>query len=563
MSSIFSDFVRFCNQQSQLGEKTVLATIIETTGSSYQKAGARMIVSSNKSYSGILAGGCFEGDLIEQAGEVFKTGKSKTLFYDMRSPDDVIWGLGLGCNGAVRIFLQSLDKNAGYTPISELADAAAAGEALMLCSVIDSEHDGLPAGTTVTWNPAIRFQHENRALVELINLFADRITQQRIIYDTASVEGSSVTFYCERILPAKHLLLLGAGPDAIPLVNMATQLRWDITVADHRPAYLVRSRFPEHVQLVKVRPESISSDLPLHRYDAMVLMTHSIDYDIRYVKELAHSTIPYIGLLGPAHRRDQIYNAIGDLAASVRNRSHGPVGLDIGSKTPDEIALSILAEIQAVCAGRTGGMLDDRPVQVHANVERGQCHAILLAAGDSSRMGQPKQLLEFRGKPLILHTCEQLQQVFQDRFKIILGANDKAIRQALNGYEQHIVYNPDWSEGLASSIRTGISSLPESATAAMVVLADQPLITSHALEKLVSAWRHEPGYRVASHYESSIGVPAIFPDIDFELLMRLHGDQGAKHFFKDKTKVKTVSIPEAAIDLDTDAEYRNFMAISA
>jgi len=117
------DAYRRLNEQSA---DVVLATIVETFGSTYQKAGARMLIARDGGMTGLLGGGCFERDLMEQALPVFETGQAKTVFYDMRSPDDMIWGLGLGCNGAVRVLLQLLKAKDGFKPLNSIADAAEA-----------------------------------------------------------------------------------------------------------------------------------------------------------------------------------------------------------------------------------------------------------------------------------------------------------------------------------------------------------------------------------------------------------------------------------------------------
>lgn len=568
MSNEYREFLDFCVKESQLGHQIVLATIVETQGSSYQKAGARMVISSSGNYCGILAGGCFEGDLIEQAQDVFNTLQPKTLFYDMRSSDDAIWGLGLGCNGAVRLFVQPLSEQENFRPVAQLAEAAEHGDTTILSTVIDSEIEVLPTGTTSSC-----ISGEPVAFTLPLHQFiyahtVEALENKRHTYQTISVQNKSLTIFSEKILPPKHLLLLGAGPDAVPLARMARLLRWGVTLADHRPAYLDPARFPEHVRLVSITPETIQDDLALEHFDAMVLMTHSIDYDVRYLKQLTTSPLPYIGLLGPSHRRDELFKALGEKAELIRQRSHGPVGLNIGSRTPDEIALSILAEIQAVGTGSNGKMLDDYPLQTHENHQQlttvdTNCHAIILAAGASSRMGQPKQLLEFHCKPLILHICEQLEKVFDQRFHVVLGANSEVIKQSLGSFQQQVVHNPDWKEGIASSIRAGLRAVPQSASGVMIVLADQPLITTHALLKLMAAWTANPDCRVASQYESAMGVPAIFPRKDFEQLMELNGDEGAKLLLNEAKNVTAVSMPEAAIDLDTDEDYQNITAVSA
>lgn len=361
MLNQFYEFLNFAKQQNQQGHQTVMATIVETQGSSYQKAGARMLISESGEFNGILAGGCFEGDLIEQSQDVFASGNAKEVYYDMRSSDDVIWGLGLGCDGAVRILLQRLSADDDFEPLASLAFAAQQKQTVLLASVINSESEQPPSGLTFLWPDDERLETDD-VLIQEMNEISSTEDLKRPVYKEIDIEEKTVSIFIQKILPPRQLLLLGAGPDAVPLAQMAAQLRWHVTVADHRPANLDTSRFPESVSLTEVTPESILTDLNMVHFDSMVLMTHSYDYDLRYLKSLAKTNIPYIGLLGPAHRRDRLYSDLGELAQKIEHRSHGPIGVDIGSKTPEEIALSILAELQAVYAGKEGGLLDSRAI---------------------------------------------------------------------------------------------------------------------------------------------------------------------------------------------------------
>ncbi|MEQ1531855.1 MAG: XdhC family protein, partial [Methylococcales bacterium] len=127
-------------------ENCVLATIIETAGSTYQKAGARMLIKASGELIGLLGGGCFERDLLEHARSVFETGDAKTVFYDMRSADDEVWGLGLGCNGAVRILLQLLQAEQDFSPLQSIAAAAEANISGIMISIFESAHPDFPAG---------------------------------------------------------------------------------------------------------------------------------------------------------------------------------------------------------------------------------------------------------------------------------------------------------------------------------------------------------------------------------------------------------------------------------
>jgi xanthine dehydrogenase accessory factor len=341
-------------QLSGQSDKVVLATIIETFGSTYQKAGARMLIDRRGELTGLLGGGCFELDLIEHAQSVFKTGVPQTVFYDMRSADDAVWGLGLGCNGAVRIFLQLLDKADDFSPLNCFATAGEAFESGLLATVIESGHPEFPVGRNL-FLPASLDRRSVFFPITAWNLHPELAQQPRL---EAHVVGAHVirVFY-DPVRPPTQLLVLGAGIDAIPVVRCAKALGWRVTVADHRLAYAKKERFPEADAALHLSPQTLGEYPERNRFSAAVLMTHHFDYDRRFLAEIARTRIPFVGLLGPAQRRERLLESLEDAAEQLNGRLFGPVGLDIGAETPEEIALSIIAGIQTVLKGRQGGQL--------------------------------------------------------------------------------------------------------------------------------------------------------------------------------------------------------------
>lgn len=358
----------------QRPETLVLASIIETSGSTYQKAGARMLISRKGELTGLLGGGCFERDLVEQAQSVFESRVAKTVFYDMRAPEDVVWGLGLGCNGAVRVLLQLLHAERDFAPLNVFADVAETDESGVLVTCYDSEHDVYPPGQSLflsasTLTSPSSSSEEVSPFVATAN---ETFLQQQPRIGTQMVSGHPVKAFFEFIRQPLRLLVLGAGADASPLVQCATSLGWMVTVADYRPGHIKAERFPQAERLLLLAPEELNHKLPLNHFDALVLMTHNFDYDRRYLQRLANSNIPFIGLLGPAQRRDMLLQSVGEKADRIRDRVFGPVGLDIGAQTPEEIALSIMAGIQAALNGRNGGQLDLKTEAV-VNAHRDDC----------------------------------------------------------------------------------------------------------------------------------------------------------------------------------------------
>ncbi len=353
MSKINSLITAYHQLRLQSDDSFVLATIIETFGSTYQKAGARMLIAGDGELTGLLGGGCFERDLIEHARSVFETGAAKIVFYDMRAPDDAIWGLGLGCNGAVRIFLQLLMAADDFSPLNIIAEAGENHQAGILVTICESEHPDFPVAHS-QFLPASSIEGRQFSSFP----FAVQIeSHQKPRLEAHAIGGKSINAFFDPIQPPSQLLVLGAGADAVPLVKCAKALGWRVTVADHRSGYVKRGRFSLADRLLHLQPYELASKVRLDQFSAIVLMTHNIEYDRRFLNEIAGCCIPFIGLLGPVHRRDRLLKSLDDKASQIRDRVFGPVGLDIGAETPEEIALSIMAGIHAELKGRNGGQM--------------------------------------------------------------------------------------------------------------------------------------------------------------------------------------------------------------
>jgi xanthine dehydrogenase accessory factor len=336
------DFFRSCRDR---GEPLVLATVARTLGSTYRKAGAQMLIAGDGRAAGLLSGGCLETDLMERARAVL-AGSPVVADYDTRSSDDLIWGIGLGCEGAMSILLTRLDRANDYQPFAFVEDCRRRGEPGNFALVTHSTNAAYPLGAS--------FRSNSQAVLPAA--VADVLDAPGSLHAATTVETGGVTFLIAPVELPPRLLVLGAGPDAMPLVEIAGLMNWHVTVFDHRPAYAVAERFPR-AQRVALHPAGeLTRELQAAHYDAAVVMSHHLLSDQAYLAALAgHGAIPYIGLLGPAPRRARLMQELADKSAGLSGRLHGPIGLDIGAKTPETIALAIVAEIQAVLAGRPGG----------------------------------------------------------------------------------------------------------------------------------------------------------------------------------------------------------------
>ncbi len=305
------DLRDFFEQERNSGADLVIAIIIATEGSTYRKPGAFMLLSSSGRRSGLLSGGCLEGDLQEHALRMLTDRRRcMTHRYDNRSSDDPIWGLGLGCEGSMTILLLRCGIHDRYEPLTTIFDSISRNQPASI--QIDLRDGTCLAGDAATPHP---------------DSFANHFLWQ--------------------IAPPLRLLICGAGPDAEPLCEFAHRLGWRVTLLDHRSAYAVSQRFSAAELVKQVELDGWADGLDLSSYSAAVVMSHHLGADGQYLAGLARSQIPYIGLLGPPARRERLLTDLGALASQLSARLRAPVGLNLGGRTPEAIALSIVAEIQS------------------------------------------------------------------------------------------------------------------------------------------------------------------------------------------------------------------------
>jgi len=298
------------------GRTLVLATVASTSGSTYTKAGHRILIADTGDYQGLVSGGCLEGDLAGHAQQVIASGEPRLVTYDLRGDGDEPFGLGIGCDGLLRILLQRLAPAAGYEPFAAIA-AVLRGAVAAHCALVLADHGDLRTGTTLISTDGA--------------------------FDRPGLAAADVLHTTLKPLP--RLLLLGAGPDAGPVVTLADNLGWRVTVVDHRPAYLDRPAFAVADSRVCAPAAALAAQVPLAGFAAAIVMSHHLGTDRSYLAALAGSPVPYIGLLGPVGRRDRLLRELGPVATPLAGRLHGPAGLDIGADSPEAIALSILAEL--------------------------------------------------------------------------------------------------------------------------------------------------------------------------------------------------------------------------
>ena len=367
-----SQIVGRVTELAAAGQRAAMATVVRIEGSAYRRAGAKLLVEEGGATRGGVSGGCLEADVREVAMAVMREGLPRLRHYETGDDDRTVWGLGLGCNGSVDIFVQPVTSGdavnvarhmrtllAGDAPfaVSTVVRGPAAALGRMLV-----EGNGPPAGLTET--PALDREMARRAQTLLAAGESD-------LYDIESTGAGteSTGVFTEVHVPPPRLVICGAGDDAMPLAAHASQIGYRVTVVDHRPAYLSRERFP-HAERIDRRPDDGLEGLPLGPSTHLVVMTHSFAHDREWGRRLLRTEVPYIGLLGPRARRDEILEQIGvtgePAGATGMDRFFAPVGLDLGADGPEQIAVSILAELLAVRTSSVPRHLRDKDGVIHA-----------------------------------------------------------------------------------------------------------------------------------------------------------------------------------------------------
>jgi len=343
--------LRRFSEWRETGRRLVLASVYETAGSTYSKAGTQMLITDDGDFQGLLSGGCLEGDLAERAARVSASGEPDTISYDLGGADDELFGLGVGCDGTMRIFLQPLPRP-DYQPFAAVAECLQGDETAVLATVIESGTTAVEAGQFALLDRGgVRHTTMSGPASGAVEEAAmPHLQSGSSATATVSLSDGDVTVLFVAIVPPPRVLVLGAGLDAVPFVDLAARLGWRVTVRDHRPAYFDKGDFGRAERCITGPAEELDGD-DLGRYAAVMVMSHHLATDRTYLRALAESAVPYVGLLGPRRRREQLLADMGEAGERLASRLYGPAGLDIGARGAESIALSIVAEIHAVLAG--------------------------------------------------------------------------------------------------------------------------------------------------------------------------------------------------------------------
>jgi xanthine/CO dehydrogenase XdhC/CoxF family maturation factor len=349
--------------------KAALATVVRVRGSSYRSPGARMLITDDGKWVGSISGGCLEGDALRKARQVMVDKKPLTVTYDTREESNQNLGIGLGCNGVIDVLIEPIDTTAEENPVSLFEQFITAKESLAMATIFEGSA-GVGEKFILQATGTIIDGFSNRELSQQVRQTLDGLfDSKKSLSKTFRAGNDTFEVFLELIQPSVSLIIFGGGFDARPVSHLAKSLGWNVRVTDECVAHIAPLFFPTADKLSLCHRDFIDRDFEITPFTACVLMSHNYEYDRDVLKKLIKTETPYIGMLGPRKRFDKMKDEFQDAGITITaddiHRIHSPIGLDIGAETPDEIAISIIAEIQGKFSNRSGGFLKYRNAPIH------------------------------------------------------------------------------------------------------------------------------------------------------------------------------------------------------
>jgi xanthine dehydrogenase accessory factor len=349
--------------------KVAVATVVKVRGSSYRSPGARMLITDDGKWVGSISGGCLEGDALRKARQVMTEQKPLCVTYDTREESNQNLGISLGCNGVIDVLIEPLIDNDPYNTVALFESQLLIEQPVAMATVFSpGKNQSEKLLSTLDGKSLVRFSDEELNQIvakDLVALFQSNKSGGK----EYELNGQRFEIFLELIQPIVSLIIFGGGFDARPVSQLAKSLGWDVTVTDECVAHIAPVFFPDADKLSLCQREFIDRDFKITSYTACVLMSHNYEYDRDILKKVLRSPSPYIGILGPRKRFDKMCGELQRQDFAIEkddfHRIHSPIGLDIGAETPDEIAVSIIAEIQSKFSNRSGGFLKYRNAPIH------------------------------------------------------------------------------------------------------------------------------------------------------------------------------------------------------
>jgi xanthine/CO dehydrogenase XdhC/CoxF family maturation factor len=368
-----TEILKAFDQLARDGKSAALATVVAVGGSSYRRPGARMLIAADGRTWGGISGGCLERDVARRGRGVVDTWDPILARYDTtESPDEVgdgstlldlgrSPGVTLGCRGVIDLCIEPISADRPG-PIPLMARAVRERTAVR-CATLLRKSVGVRTSLGTRFIAGDAVSPEDIVAIAVADLLArEPVSDYGMIYHLALSNTQSADVFVETIRPPQSIVLFGGGSDVVPVLELCKTLGWHVTIVGGTDALGFRERFAAADALHASDAADPAAGVVPEPDAAVVLMTHDFSRDAKILESFAKGPIRYLGILGPRTRTER-------LLAQAEDSSHWnlfyPAGLDLGADTPELIALAIVAEMQAVLAGRPGGLLRDRPGPIY------------------------------------------------------------------------------------------------------------------------------------------------------------------------------------------------------
>jgi len=327
-----------------------LATVVSVNGSAYRRSGAKMLIREDGKWFGAISGGCLEGDALRKARMVISSKVPKLVTYDTINEESAkSLGVGLGCEGIIEVLIEP-DSTSLQSYFKNLQEALNADQELVIYLKLPTD--------------SIEIERQYPSS------FSEPWAQKALeIKSSFFIEQENENWFVEFIPKANKLYIFGAGYDAIPVAELAASIGWKVIVNDDCAAHLIPKRFACAENMVCGTPDLVIRDYQFDEQSAALLISHNFEFDLKALKSLLPTDVPYIGILGPNKRAQKLYDALAEenfvVTDAHKIRIFAPVGLHIGAETPSEIAISIISEIMSFFKKASGNNLRERKAPIH------------------------------------------------------------------------------------------------------------------------------------------------------------------------------------------------------
>jgi xanthine/CO dehydrogenase XdhC/CoxF family maturation factor len=352
-----------------LQEPAALATLVRVKGSSYRKPGARMVYRPEGGQTGVLSAGCLETDVKARVASVLASREPQVAVFDMGSDLDLIWGTGMGCQGRADVLLEAVNPGAPapwMTLCARMLTTRGMGAMATVFAARGETPDARVGDRFILDSAGPGLLPAPGPFAQALDLAMRQPAAGAVTLPSGAGE---LDLLLEPILPPYALWIFGAGEHARPLTRLAKALGWWVGLLDHRPALATAERFPEADRIVLGHPPESFQGLPFDRRSAALVVSHVYEQDRLALAALLEQPLGYLGLQGNRARSARILKELQEaglvLTPARQELLHVPAGLDLGAESPEVIALSMLAEVQAALSGHPAGSLRDRSGSIH------------------------------------------------------------------------------------------------------------------------------------------------------------------------------------------------------